>query len=265
MELLRLAAYIDEAHDDPIEAINVIKKCGINYTALRTAWNTQIHLLNDTLLSSLRNSLNIAGIAPILIYCDVGNVGSSLLTNISDSEIERVMQVASYFRVNLVRFGIGMPEKYKNSVGIKNDNQDLERWFKRVQDLALQYSVVPLAEVRSNDLQIERLKRFIKWKLIFDPASLVMSASVDVYDKYYHSIRHNISVLEIHDYKTGYGHKPSGFGDAQIKKIVEDCEGRNYDGWYILKHSLGRKYSSYKARHEVFEMAKKALDTVLET
>ena len=265
MELLRLAAYIDEAHDDPIEAISILKKCGINYAALRTAWNTQIHLLNDTLLASLRNDLNRIGLTPILLYSDLGDVGSSLLPIISDRDIERIMQVASYFRINLVRFGIGVQEKHNNSVGIKDDSNNLEHWFKRIQDIAMKYSVVPLAEVRNGDLQTERLKRYKKWKLIFDPASFVMSSSVDVYDKYYHNIKHNISALEIHDYKTGYGHKPVGFGSAQIKKIIEDCEDRNYDGWYILKHSLGRKYSSYKARHEVFEMAKQALDTVLET
>lgn len=263
MALLKLAAYLDEAHDDPIEAIKVIKDSGIHHVALRTVWSTPVHLVKDQLISSLKQELAKHDVSPVIISSSIGNTDSSKLSNINDGEIERVMQIATFMKLNVVKFGIGVPEQYNNSVGYRNDAIDLEAWAKRLHNLAINYGMALLYETKRQEISIDICKLYPKWKIAFDPANYVASSAVDVYNRYA-KIKSNLGVVELHDYLTGVGHKPAGFGHSKLKQIIQDCENSNYSGWYILKHSLGRKYASYKTRHEVFMMAKQALDTVLE-
>lgn len=263
-QLVKLAAYLDEAHDDPLQAIKVIKQCGMHYAALRMAWGSQIHLLKDDLISALRSELINNDVTPILLYGNLGDIDDGQLETISDESIDRVMQVATYFKINHIRFGIGIKEGQPHSVGYKSNNGTIDKWLKKIQSAAISYGVVPLLEAKRNEMMIDRLKAYPKWRILFDPAQFVISSVTDVYDKYYNNLKQYISVIELHDYKTGYGHKPIGFGNGMIKQIITDCENNRYSGWYILEHSLGRRYASYKSKHEVFAMSKQALDNIFE-
>jgi len=264
MELLKLAAYLDEAHDDPHQAASVLKQHKINYAALRTAWGMQLHLIQDKLISELRQVLLDADVTPVILYSNLGDIESDKLDSIDNGAVERVMQVASYFKINIIRFGIGQTSNQINSVGFKDDSKQIDAWLKRIQSSAIRYSVMPLLEVRRNNLFASQLKDNPKWRIIFDPSNYNVTTSADPFDRYYKQIKSNIAAIELHDFKTGYGHKPIGVGNSRIYDIIKDCESRNYNGWYILKHSLGRKYASYKSKHEVFSMAKQALDNILE-
>lgn len=263
-QLVKLAAYLDEAHDDPLQAVGVIKQCGLHHIALRTAWGSQICHLKDSLISSLREEMVKNDVTPVILYSNLGDIDSTALKTVPTSDIERVMQVASYYKINHIRFGIGNQEHIPHSVGYRDDNSEIDAWLKRIQTLAISYGVAPLLEVRRNDLMIDRLKSHPKWRVLFDPAQFVISSATDVFDKYYKSLKPFLAAIELHDYKTGYGHKPVGFGNSKIKAIVDDCEEAKYNGWYILEHSLGRKYASYKSKHEVFAMSKQALDSIFE-
>lgn len=264
MELLKLAAYLDEAHDDPIESVKIIKQSGIHHIAIRTMWGTPIHLVKDQLISSLKQEMMKHDVSPVIISSNLGYVESTKLSSITDEQIERVMQIASFLKLNIIKFGIGIQEQYHNSVGYKDDSRELDAWLKRLHNLAITYGVTMLYEARKQDSLIDISKVYPKWKISFDPANYIASSQADVYNKYFTKFKPNVGAIELHDYLTGVGHKPIGFGHSKIKQIIQDCEDSNYNGWYILKHSLGRKYASYKSRHEVFVMAKQALDTVLE-
>jgi sugar phosphate isomerase/epimerase len=270
MDLVKLAAYLEDAHEDPLLAAGILKANGIYHVGLKYVWNTPIYEISDDNIARVNSTLQQNDIRPVIMYTELGMENSRDLESIKQADLVKAFNIAAYFKINIIRFGVGYREYQKYNVGYIDNVEAVTAWMKRVQSLAIEYGVVPVMDLYNSSYLAKPedihnfLEKFTKWKLLFDPAQPLIRSNVDIVDKYWHPLKKYVVALELHDFKTGYGHKPVGFGDAQVSSILKDCENESFDGWYILKPSLGRVYGECKTRSEVFSLAHQTLKSLLE-
>lgn len=256
MRPLRLAAYLDEAGQDPQAGCGILKSTGISYVALRHAWTSNVCDIPDNSCQILKKLLESNNLDVILIASELGNVPANELQNISKENIHRIFNIATYFKAQYVRI-------YPGFGNIAQD-QILHDWFGLITDYAISANITPLIEIsdrstifRPSDA-IKWLNKYKRWKLLYDPAQLIIKQAQDPYIKYWKPLKQFVAAIDIHDYKIGHGHKPVGFGDAKIDMVLNSDE--DFVGWYFLEPALGRKYGTAMTKSGVFEIALNALE-----
>lgn len=257
--MLKVAAYLDEAHDDPYESIKVIAKANIHYVALRLVKNRNICNVDEAQLLQLRSALQSHNISPILLYSEIG-VNTPLHLDAKDS-IDRAINIASYYRAEYVHFGIG---------SLVNDGITVVKaWMNKVAIACQNASIIPVYEYK-NQQEWRGLERLIEvfrdnkaWRLIYDPSYYVSKQTIDPYDKYWLKIREYVDIVDIHDYKTGVGHKPLGFGDCRLSDTLQDIKNNKKQCWVLIEPKLGHRHSTAITKSDSFMMAYKRFQEVL--
>lgn len=262
MRPLKLAAYLDEAGEDPKTGCATLKSSGIPYVALRHVWTSNICEASDQSCQTLKELFKSHDLSVIMIASELGQVPVNELNKIKKETIDRVFDIASYFNAQYIRIYAG------TSVNNLDANKHIQEWLNLITERSISANIAPLLEI-SNGSAIYKptdvvnwLNKFKRWKLLYDPAQLVIKQSQDPFVKYWTLLRQYIGAIDIHDYKTGHGHKPVGFGDAKVKHTMEASILSNFTGWYFLEPALGRKHGNSFSRADTFKIALEALEAL---
>lgn len=232
---MKIAAYIEDVDEDPIAAINYLSKKDIKNIAIKNIYRQNIRHINDDVCKNIKIVCNKTDTNILLLSSDIGYT-----EELRVPEIERLFIIAEYFKAKFIRFGL-----LYNRDAILNI----------VNDFSLKHGITPVFET-SRSIRAAEMNDIVqknkKWRIVYDPAQIILKTNIDPYKAYYTIIRDNIVIIDIHDYKIGFGHKPAGFGDGKLSETFSD---RSYQGWYILEPNLGVKYGSALNRQETFDLA----------
>ncbi len=261
-EGLKLAAYIDEAGDDLNSACASFVQHNIHYAVLRNVWAGNICEASDSICQRLKETLNKNNISPIAIISDLGKIEISQLPKISKEKIDRVFNIASYFKVSYVRICVGMSSKTQQGT-----SSVIGDWIQTITDKCLDGSLVPLLEITPESYLyqpvdiVSMLAKHRRWKLLYDPVQLIIRQNQDPFAKYWTLLKNYCAAIDVRDFKIGHGYKPAGFGDAKIQLTLSDAQ-KDFNGWYFLEPSLGRRFGNVLTKQGTFKLAIEALETL---
>ena len=263
MKLVKLAAYLDEAGEDPACGCDTLRSVGITNIALRHAWSDNICKLSDQACKLLRLTINNNEMHTMLVASDLGLVPSNDLMKISKSDITRTFDIAKYFNSTSIRIFLGT----RPSISYKVDEAIIKEWMAMITELSIYANIVPVYEIMHGSSLykpteiVDMFNKFKRWKILYDPAQLIIRQSVNPFVKYWTLLKSYTHIIDIHDFKIGFGHKPCGYGDSFIQNTISDSH-TNFNGWYILEPSLGRKYGSALTKSDTFKMGFEALEAL---
>lgn len=262
IEKLKLAAYLDEAGEDPASACAVLAAHKFSYVVLRSLWSNNVCDLTDQNCGRLRKLLADHNLSTVALATDLGKVDSGLLSKIPAEKLDRVFNLASYFQAGMVKI----------HCGIKSRNPDYETvatWMQLITDRCLSANLVPVYEITDDSVYREPaevaklLSRFKRWKLLYDPVQLIVKQKMDPFERYWTLLKTFAVAVDLRDYKIGYGYKPVGYGDAKIVlNLAEGLSGK-YKGWYFFEPSLGRRYGEAVTKGDTFKLAYGALENIV--
>jgi len=269
----RLAAYLDEAGEDPQQAADTLLAYNLRHVALRYAWASNVCEIQDQSCQRLKDLLTRNDIKTTLVASDLGKVPIDALGSISQEQIRRTFDVVRYFGAPLVRVHAGISTGQISAVDTQQASADkyILDWMNRISDIAISDNVVPVLEVGFDSfLQhpsaiASVLASQRRWKLLYDPAQLIVRRHLDPFVKYWTLLKRSVAIIDLHDYKIGHGFKPVGFGDGKLDLTLRDAATANYHGWYILEPGLGRKHGNANTKAATFALAVEGLQHLLES
>ena len=241
---LKLAAYLEEAGDDLTSACATLVANKVNYVSLRNVWTGHICQVDDSTCAKLRSTLTNKSISVVSIISDLGLVPPSQLNKTPEDKIKRAFNVASYYGASQIRIGIGV--KSKEAVTPEHINQ----WMQLITSRCLDANLVPILEISEESAVYQPadvagyLAKHRRWKLLYDPVQFIIRQRQEPFIRYWTLLKSFVAGIDIRDYKIGVGYKPVGFGDAQIKLVLDDSVKNGFAGWYFLEPSLGRRHGS---------------------
>lgn len=254
IENLKVAAYLEDAGEDPASACKAIKDAGINYVIIRHVWTSNIKDLSDSGCVKLRKIMSDNGVAPAAILSTIGDIPASDLPKIDDRAVDRTFNLAKYFGVPMIGLTCGL------KTASQADKQ-IDQWLYRITNHATSLNISCLIETTTkshvhaaSELAMLMTKHKMV-KLIYDPAQLIIRQNVDPFVKYWTLLKQYVRAIDVRDYKIGRGFKPAGHGDTHIVRTVLDAINSNYNGWFFFEPSLGRKHGTAHSKSDVFRMA----------
>lgn len=263
MELsnLKLAAYLDQISEDPINAIDILSEYDINNVILRRAWSKNICKVGDAVCAKIRSSLLKHDLKVILICSDIGhNPANDLMRH--EADIDYLLTLAEFFGCQYIRLGIGRHSADPRAMVVH------EAWMKVVDKKCMARNIAPCLEISHENLLSSPaevasiLHKYKRWKLIFDPAILIQTRKLDPFTKYWSLLKGRVSHIDIRDFKIGHAPVPPGHGDAKLDLILADAILSNYRGWYCLEPGLGRKHRDISGLDNVFKMSFQAFKSL---
>jgi hypothetical protein len=262
LEHLKVAAYLEDAGEDPVSACQTMREAGITNAVIRHVWTSNIKDLSDNGCVKLRKILSDHQITPVAIVSAIGDVPATELPNVPVEAIDRTFNLAAYFSVPMLGLTCG------RQVPEKADTQIAE-WFDNIQHRSVSANLLPLMEITTKSHlyaaaeTVLMLARFSRIKLLYDPAQLIIKQNVDPFVKYWTLWKQYVGAIDVRDYKIGRGYKPVGFGDTQIARTVLDAIRSKYTGWFFFEPSLGRRHGTAYTKGDVFKSAFAAFCNVI--
>lgn len=253
-EDLKLAAYLNEAGDDPKDAAATLKRNGIKHACLRRAWGRDIFRMTDNACGLVRDILEENELSPILLASTIGDVPIQTITD-QEADLDRALMICNFLKCPTLQISLG------NAVKGDINRKYLFRWMEIVKDKCLLANVQPVFEIDyrhciNSPAEIAQiLKQFTSWSLLYDPAHLVARRKVQPFTKYWSLLKERVSHFDIHDYAPGAGPRPPGHGNAQIDLTLNDAVISAFKGWYCLEPGMGRRYTNISGKKAVFEYA----------
>ena len=257
MKPVKLATYLDEAGEDPASSCLTCVKHEINYVALRQLWANNVQLCTDDGCTQIHKMLKDNNLSVVLLASDIGLVTPAADLMKLQVSLRRLLDLAFYFKSPMIRVGVGLADKSALSV--------VREWMQFVQERCIEGGITPVLEVSHGcslfntiDL-VTTISKYRRWKLLYDPAQLIVRQAMDPFVKYWPLIKPYVAAIDVHDYKIGHGHKPVGYGDAKIVQTMRDASSFMPECWYMLEPALGRKYGSALTKSDVFKLGYDAM------
>jgi len=261
---LKLAAYLDEAGEEPSIGCKTLNDNGIFYAVLRHVWTGNICDTSDIGHKRLAAIIGDHNLTIIMIASELGKVDAQRLSKIKDSEIDNVINICKYYNAPMARIFIG-----EENPNVHID--EIHNWMQRVSDRCLDNGIIPLLEItpkshthKATDIA-QLLAKHTYWKLLYDPVSLILQTNIDPFIRYWTLLKNKTAAIDIRDMKIGKGFKPAGFGDSKIGMTISDALVSNYPGWFIIEPSLGRKHGQAVTKSNTFKYALEGLDQILKS
>jgi len=254
-EDLKLAAYLNEASEDPAEAAAVLEKNGIKHACLRRAWGRDISRMTDDACGMVKDLLEQHKIKPVLLCSTIGDVPIHTIIDQVD-DLDRALLICKFLNCPALQLHLGAAAKTDMA------QKFLKRWMDIVTTKCLTFNVKPVFELDyhqtvSSPAEIANaIKGFRSWSIIYDPAVLIARRKVQPFTKFWSLLRDRVAFFDIHDYSTTP--KPPGHGDAQLDLALNDAVIAGYNGWYCLEPGLGRRYNDLTSKTAIFEYSLEA-------
>lgn len=265
MDKLKIAAYLEDAGDEPASSCRTLKEVGITNAVIRHTWTTNIKNLSDSGCVKLRKTLANYHIKPVAIYSTIADVPVNKLADISVEELDRTYHLAAYFDCPIIIFNCG------NKIKTQSDySKEVFYWLHKIQDKSLAANILPLVEITVNSYLtnasevITLMAKFSRLKLLYDPVQLIVKQNIDPFVKYWALWKQYVAAVDVRDYKIGHGYKPFGHGNAQIARTVADCIRSNLNNWFFFEPSLGKKLGTANTKSEVFKSAYSVFSDVVD-
>ena len=263
LRMLKLAAYLDEASDDPAKACEILESEQIKHICLRRAWCRDIFSMQDSACSTLADTLKQHGLTPILLHTKAGDVPASELQS-QIPIIKRSLMLCAYFKCQAMSISLGRTVK-SDRVG-----DDITAWITTVGQLCLAANVLPVYEIDPACHVFDAahvaltLSKFKRLRLIYDPGLIISQRKLDPFVKYWSLLKDSVMYIDIHDHKNGESPRLAGYGDAQLDLTISDAMATNFGGWYCLEPNLGRRLGTIQTRELVFQCALKAFRALMD-
>lgn len=256
---LKIAAYLDEAGEEPQSGCETLISEEIYYFVLRQVWANNICDISDNGHQKLKAVLQNFKLTPICIASELGKVDSTQLSRIDDAQIQKTINIATYYNTPYLRV----------FAGIGSDQTPVEAWLSRVAKLCADNNITPLLEITEESPIFDVssvaicLSKHPTWKLLYDPVQLILKRNHDPFIKYWTLLKSKTAAIDVRDYKIGKGFKPPGMGDARITKTVHDAIDSDYKGWFFLEPALGRRHGDSNTKSDTFRFGVHAFDNIL--
>lgn len=260
--VIKLAAYLDEAGEEPDKGCKTLNDEGIFYTALRHVWTNNICEINDSSHKRLYKIINSYNMSVIMIASELGKVNAANLPSITDQEIDKVINICRHYGASFVRVYIGQRNV---NISIK----EIDIWMNRVGEKCTKNNITPLYEITSDSYAdkaaevAELLATHKQWKLLYDPVSLIIKQNINPFIKYWTLLKSHVEIIDVRDMKIGKGFKPPGFGDSKIDLTIKDAIQSKFGGWFMIESSLGRKHGAAVTKSDTFKYAIEGFDGIL--
>ena len=260
---LKLAAYLEEAGEEPEASCRTLANNKIHYVVLRHCWTGNVCGISDTGHQKLTTIVHDHDLTVICVASELGQTDAGQLARISDENIDRVMNICAYYKAPMVRVYVG--NKSASNVG-----DAISDWMGRVSEKCIASSITPVLEVTPESHiyqphQIAKLLATYKhWQLLYDPVQFILRQNQDPFIKYWTLLKDRTGAIDIRDLKIGKGFKPPGFGDSKIGMTIKDALDSAYKGWFFLEPSLGRRHGQALTKSDTFQYALEGLDIILQ-
>lgn len=265
---LKLAAYLDEAGEEPDAACRALRLHNIHYVALRHTWTDNICKISDVGHQRLSKIIAKNDITVIMIASELGRIDVQRLPSISDSDIDHVINVAKYYRALYVRIFAGI-DTSKTAIATHDYTDTVKVWMNRIAEKCAVNNITPILEIIPDayDYKAPDVAQLLidspTWRLLYDPVSIVMKHNIDPFTRYWTLLKQYTVGIDIRDIKIGKGFKPPGFGDSRIDMTIRDALDCDYRGWFFLEPTLGRRYNQSVTKSDTFKFAVEGLNIIL--
>lgn len=257
----KLAAYLDEADDDPVSAIEMMKRHDIKHIVLRRLWTGNVQKIHDQAAGKIKSLLVTADIKPVMLDLDLGDMPPEELRDITPDQIDRAFNLASYFNVNMLKINCG-------TAGTHKHDDHVAQWMKNIQERALIANITPLLEPSHHQAiyevadTVRLIAAYPRWKILYDPAQVCMTRKIDPFSKYWILLKNKVAAIDLHDVKIGHNFTITGQGDCRLIDTIRDARRDKYTGWYFLEPGLGRRHGTALTRRDTFTIAVNGLDAI---
>jgi sugar phosphate isomerase/epimerase len=193
-----------------------------------------------------------------MLASELGAVSPDALMKTKEERIKRTFDIASYFGVKMIRIFVGDSQA---------DVEATSKWMAMIDERSLAADITPVVEITHGSALFQptvasRLLGLHKrWRLLYDPAQLVMKRAQDPFVKYWTLLKSRVAAIDVHDYKIGHGHKPVGYGDGKLALTLADAASW-FGGWYLFEPALGRSYGKAMTKVQTFRLALEALEAL---
>lgn len=275
-----ISGFSDEIDPQIEKQFECLNRLGIKYFEVRGVNGKNISQLSDEELENLKETMNKYGVRVSSIGSPIGKI------KITDDFAEhfklfkRVIKIAKYLGCRYIRIFSFYPPNGEN---IADYRSDVLSRLKEMVKKAEEEGVVLLHE-NEKDIYGDSIKRCkdlfesIKsdsFKGVFDPANFVQCGQI-TYPEAWNNLKEHIVYMHIKDAKSENGDVvPAGYGDGQLKEIINCLKKDNYNGFLSLEPHLGtfcglenletddKMMSLEKSGPEKFEIAYNALRAII--
>ena len=239
----KISGFSDEIASEITVQFEVLNKLGIKYFESRGVDGKNISELNDDEVAVLKEKMDAYGIRVSSIGSPIGKIK---LTDDFEKHFEvfkRVVKTAKKLDTKYIRIF----SFYHNGGGWTNEEREqvLER-LRKMLDYARKNDVVLLHE-NEKDIYGDTKERCLdlmqelyceNFKAVFDPANFVQCEQDT--KKCYEMLKDYIEYMHIKDAKLSDGSVvPAGYGDGNVKYILDNLFENGYNGFLSLEPHLG--------------------------
>ena len=239
-----LSAFADEIDASLIKQIEVLKKHGISYIELRSIEGNNVSSFDIDYAKEVKAILDSEGIKVSAIGSPIGKIKLDGDIEIHFDVFRHVIKLAKIFETRYIRlFSFYAPE----NKDIKECKVEVIKNMKKMVEIAKDSNVILLHENEkgiygeSADACYEILSEINAPNLraTFDPANFVQCKQ-EVYPTAYNLLKPYIEYIHIKDAKFETGEVvPAGYGDGQVKALIEQLKKDDFNGFLSLEPHLG--------------------------
>jgi sugar phosphate isomerase/epimerase len=260
---LRLAAYLDEAGEEPLSACKTIVDNNIKHVILRDAWTNNICDIPDSAHGKLNKILKDFGLSPLMVASNLGKINVEKLLSIQDKDINHCINICKYYNCEYLRIFAGETE-----VNRQFNLNIIDEWIRKISNISAANGIKCLYETTSRSAifkAVDIIQTVLAHSidLIYDPANLLARNNFDPFIKHWTLLKNKVQVIDVRDIKIGHGFKVAGYGDTRIDMTIRDALESRYSGWFAIEPSLGRRHGSANSKSESFVHAVEALDVII--
>lgn len=263
---INLAAYLDEAGEDPQASCKSLAEHNIHYTILREAWTGNVCDMSDNGHGKLRSLLSSHDISAIMIASILGKVDHNQLPFIDDNKIINCINICKYYQCKYLRIYAGEVSDKNSAINIPL----VYSWVKRVTEACEANGIICLYEITSDStiFQATDAAKLLSSNknigLIYDAAGLILKHNFNPFIKHWPLLKSFTHIVDVRDVKIGHGYKVVGYGDTNIAMTITDAINCNYKGWFAIEPTLGRKFGSAITKQQTFAYAVEGLGKILQ-
>ncbi len=250
----KLSGFADEIAPDLTTQIEGVKKIGIHYIEMRGVDGNNLIHHNDVKVKEIKARLDDAGIKLSALGSPLGKIGIDDPFEPHFEEFKRAVEIAHMMETHNIRmFSFYVPGDRPADSMKKNGSNDpgksiRERVFERLGRFAEYAKAEDIRLLHENEKGIygEKAAECLEimdafggdhFKAIFDFANFVQ-AGQDTLEAY-EMLKDHIAYIHVKDAVSGSGRVvPSGFGDGNVKEILERLFIGGFKGFLSIEPHL---------------------------
>jgi sugar phosphate isomerase/epimerase len=247
MASFALSAFGDEISPDLAEQLTTLNELGIHYLDLRGAWGTNVLMMTDEQVRSVKHLCADHGIQ---VACIGSPIGKSPLADPIENEmtnLDRIITVGMALNCTRIRiFSFYPPDRSTNA----HYDQHLVEATARLAQMAEQARMAGVTLLHENEKEIvgdtlARCQALIRGvdsphlRFLWDPANFVQVGEAHVTERGWPMLGDLTAYVHVKDAKLDGGTVcPAGDGDGQVRELLQALVAQDYRGFLSLEPHL---------------------------